>query len=131
MITMPAVVVLIACKVVVAGPPDQNASYTKAENLAWATEGSMMVCRRHEIPIIDPAWEMGAEPKPLNEWICNRSAVGLIPRWDELHRNTRWRAWKVGCPTPIVDTRTGAVIGYKLPECGRRDIVRCDIDAEI
>jgi hypothetical protein len=30
-----------------------------------------------------------------------------------------------------VDTRTGTVIGYKLPECGHRDTVICDTDSVI
>jgi hypothetical protein len=51
--------------------------------------------------------------------------------WDDAHRNTPWRVWRVGCPSPIVDTRTGTVIGYKLPECGHRDTVICEVDSVI
>ena len=53
-IQIPPVLVLIVCKTVLAGPPDQNAAYTKWENLEWATQHSMMVCRRNEIQLYDP-----------------------------------------------------------------------------
>ena len=53
-IQIPPVLVLIVCKTVLAGPPDQNTAYTKWENLDWATEHSMMVCRRNEIQLYDP-----------------------------------------------------------------------------
>ena len=32
---------------------------------------------------------------------------------------------------PIVDTRTGDVIAWKMPECGKRATVICEVDAEI
>jgi hypothetical protein len=37
----------------------------------------------------------------------------------------------IGCPAPIVDLRTGALIGYKLPECGHQDTVVCETDSVI
>ena len=59
---------------------------------------------------------------------CARAGIRLSMDWDDAHRNTPWRVWRVGCPSPIVDTRTGTVIGYKLPECGHRDTVVCEVD---
>ena len=41
-IQIPPVLVLIVCKTILAGPPDQNSAYTKWENLEWATQHSMM-----------------------------------------------------------------------------------------
>ena len=52
---IPPILVVIACKTVLAGAPDQNAAFTNYENREWATEHSMMVCRRHEIQLFDPA----------------------------------------------------------------------------
>jgi hypothetical protein len=138
---IPAVLVLFACKTVLAGPPDQNAAFTQHENREWETKHSMMVCRRHEIQLYDPAEgvQMGPEHTPvppLNPNFamtsqCARAGIRLAIDWDMSHRSTPWRVWRVGCPSPIVDRRTGAVIGYKLPECGHRDTVICEIDSVI
>ena len=140
-IQIPPVLVLIVCKTVLAGPPDQNAAYTKWENLDWATEHSMMVCRRNEIQLYDPVEGTRLSPAddpapPLNPNFadatqCARAGVRLATDWDQAHRNTPWRVWRVGCPAPIVDMRTGALIGYKLPECGHRDTVICETDSVI
>ena len=140
-IHIPPVLVLIVCKTVLAGPPDQNTAYTKWENLDWATEHSMMVCRRNEIQLYDPVEGMKLKATddpapPLNPNFadatqCARAGIRLATDWDQAHRNTPWRVWRVGCPAPIVDMRTGALIGYKLPECGHRDTVICETDSVI
>ena len=61
-VQIPPVLVLIVCKTVLAGPPDQNAAFTHWENLEWATEHSMMVCRRNEIQLYDPVEGMKLNP---------------------------------------------------------------------
>jgi hypothetical protein len=141
MVQIPSVLVLIVCKTVVAGPPDQNAAFTHHENLDWATENSMMVCQRHEIELFDPA--EGAQLRPNDDPApplssnfalasqCAAAGIRLATDWDQGHRETPWRVWRIGCPTPIVDLRTGTVIGYKLPECGHRDTVICETDSVI
>ena len=101
----------------------------------------MMVCRRNEIQLFDPVEGMRLSPvddpaPPLNPNFadfgqCARAGIRLSMDWDDSHRNTPWRVWRVGCPSPIVDTRTGTVIGYKLPECGHRDTVICETDSVI
>jgi hypothetical protein len=128
---MPAAVVLIVCKTVIAGPADQNAAYTGYENREWATEHSMMVCRRQEVQLFDQAEAMGADPQTFNMQRCQRSGIMLGSQWDAGHRGSPYRFWRVACPVPIVDTRTGDVIAWKMPECGHRDTVRCEVDAEI
>ncbi len=140
-VQIPPILVLIVCKTVLAGPPDQNTAFTGYENLDWATEHSMMVCRRNEIQLYDPVEGMrlsaADDPAPpLNPNFaiasqCARAGIRLATDWDRTHKNTRWRVWRVGCPSPIVDTRTGTVIGYKLPECGHRDTVICETDSVI
>ena len=140
-VQIPTILVVIACKTVLAGPPDQNAAFTHYENRQWATEHSMMVCRRHEIQLFDPAeaMQLGPDDDPipaLNANFalagqCARAGIRLAVDWDQTHRNTPWRVWRIGCPTPIVDLRTGTVIGYKLPECGHRDTVICETDSVI
>ena len=140
-VQIPPVLVLIVCKTILAGAPDPNAAFTHWENLEWATEHSMMVCRRSEIQLYDPAEGMKLSPtddpvRPLNLNLalasqCARVGIRLATDWDDSHRNTRWRVWRIGCPSPIVDLRTGTVIGYKLPECGHRDTVICETDSVI
>jgi len=124
-----------------AASQDQNAALTQFQNLEWATEDSMMVCRRNEVQLYDPAEGMTLAPaddpvQPLNPNFadhgqCARAAMMLGMEWDQAHRNTPWRVWRIGCPSPIVDLRTGALIGYKLPECGHRDTVLCETDSAI
>lgn len=138
---IPPVLVLIVCKVAIAGAPDQNAAMTGAQNLEWATENSMMTCRRNEVQLYDPAEGMQINPTddpapPLNPDFaqgaqCARAGIQLATSWDQAHRNTPWRVWRIGCPSPIVDLRSGALIGYKLPECGHQDTVVCETDSEI
>ena len=134
MISMPAAIVLIVCKTVIGGPTDQNTAYTKAENREWAIENSMMVCRRQVIPIHDQAADLGAKPIMPNLFdngTCARIGIPIGAQWDQEHKSSAYRFWRVGCPAPIVDMRSGRIIGYKMPECGHRDTVRCEVDAEI
>ena len=101
----------------------------------------MMVCRRNEIQLYDPVEGMRLSPfrRPRATaqsefrgiWAVARAGIRLSMDSDDAHRNTPWRVWRVGCPSPIVDTRTGTVIGYKLPECGHRDTVICEVDSVI
>lgn len=132
-VSMLPVVVLIVCKTVSAGPPDQNAAFTKHENRTWAYEGSMMVCRRMEVPVFDSAEAQGADAQSFTPQRCMGTAARLGSQWDIDHAGTKnpYRTWRVACPVPIVDTRTGAVIAWKLPECGHRDTVICETDSEI
>lgn len=131
MIAMPAVVVLIVCKVAVAGPPDQNAGFTGSKNLEWATEHAMMQCRRQEVSLFDADAAKGADPRPFSMQVCWRSAIMLGSNWDALHGNSNYRTWRVACPVPIVNTITGEVIAWQLPPCGHRDTVRCEADTTI
>jgi hypothetical protein len=138
MVPMPAVVVLILCKTVVVGPPDQNVSFTHSENRDWATENSMMVCRRQEVEVIDVDVDKGADPQPFTTQRCFRSAMVMGPAWDIQHRNSPYRFWKVACPVPIVKQfkdEAGKlreeIIAWKLPDCGHRDTVVCEVDTAI
>lgn len=83
---------LFVCKTVLAGPPDQNAEFTRWENREWATKHSMMVCRRHEIQLYDPAESVQLGPDhtpvpPLNPNFamasqCARAGIRLAIDWD-------------------------------------------------
>lgn len=133
-VAMPTAVVLIVCKTIMAGAPDSNAAYTGWEDRVWATEHSMMVCRRHEVPLHDPAVDQGAAPRPFTPMTCWRTAMQLGPAFDASHKNSPWRFWRAACPVPVMRKNpdgTEDVIAWKLPECGHKDTVRCDVDAEI
>jgi hypothetical protein len=137
MVPMPAVVVLILCKVAIAGPEDQNSRFTHSENLKWDTENSMMVCRRQEVPMYDQAEAAGADPKPFTPMDCWRSGLVLGANWDAQHRNSHFRFWKVACPVPMKntrgtpDTRDDDIVGWVMPDCGHRDTVICEVDTAI
>lgn len=130
-VPMPAAVVLIVCKTEPAGPPDQNARWTGSENLKWATEHSMMVCRRQEVQLYDQSEAMGAEPQAFNVQRCQRAGLMLGAQWDATHKNSSYRFWRVACPVPTVDTETGRVIAWTLPDCGKRGKVICEQDTAI
>ncbi|MEE8633261.1 MAG: hypothetical protein V3S93_02180 [Methyloceanibacter sp.] len=133
-IPMPAVVVLIVCKTVVVGPEDPNTAYTGYENRAWATEYSKMVCRRQEVQLFDQAEALGAAARPFNMQRCWRSGLMLGVQWDASHKGSSYRFWRVACPVPIVRKNPDGsedIIAWKMPECGHRDTVRCEIDTEI
>ena len=130
-VPMPSAVVLIVCKTVVSGPVDHNAAYTGYENRDWATEHSMMVCRRQEVQLYDQAEAMGAAAQPFNLQRCQHAGISLGVNWDQSHRGSSYRFWRVACPVPIVDTKTGDIIAWKMPDCGRRDIVLCEVDTAI
>jgi hypothetical protein len=118
-VQIPPVLVLIVSKIILAGAPDQNVSFTHWENLKWDTPNSMMVCWRNEIQLYDPVEGMKLNPAdnpgpPLNPNFaiatqCARAGITLATEWDQAHRNTPWRVWRVGCPAP-------APIGYKRSE---------------
>jgi hypothetical protein len=135
-VPMPASVVLIVCKTEIAGAPapDQNAERTHVENRRWATENAMMVCRRQEVQMYDQAVDQGADPQPFNDQPCMRSGMLLGSLWDAQHPSSAYRFWRVACPTPIVRQNADGsenIIAWKMPECGHRDILVCEVDTEI
>jgi hypothetical protein len=135
-VPMPASVVLIVCKTETAGPraPDQNAEWTHVENRRWATENAMMVCRRQAVQMYDQAADQGADPQPFNDQRCMRSGILLGSSWDAQHPSSAYRFWRIACPTPIVRQNADGsedIIAWKMPECGHRDILVCEVDTEI
>jgi len=133
-VPMPAAVVLIVCKTVVSGSPDPNAAFTGWEDREWATEHAMMVCRREEVQMLDKAEGDGADPQPFNEQRCQRSAMVLGPQWDADHRSSLYRFWRVACPVPIIRENpdgTEDIVAWKLPDCGHRGTVVCEVDTAI
>jgi len=134
MVPMPTAIVLIVCKTVVAGAPDANAAYTGWQDREWATEHSMMVCRRQEVSLYDPDVDRGAQAQTFTPESCWRTAMQLGPAFDAGHKNSNWRFWRAACPVPIVRKNpdgTEDVIAWKMPDCGHRDTVVCEVDTAI
>lgn len=133
---MPEVIVLIVCKVKVAGPADQNSPFTKSTNLEWDTTNAKMHCRRETVQMYDSDLDKGAAPQPFNQTRCQRAGLLLGSNWDASHQNTNYRYWMAACPVPIVDDSKkpndeNYIIGWKIPDCGHRETVDCEVDTEI
>ena len=134
-VSMPAVVVLIVCKTVFLGG-DQNTEYTGWENRDWAYQNSMMICRRQEVQMYDPAEAQGADPLPFSTMACMASAIRLASQWDREHGD--YKTWRVACPVPMKSDETGdgptpddPIVGWVLPDCGHKDTVICETDSAI
>lgn len=137
MVPMPAVVVLVLCRVISAGPEDQNASFTKAQNLQWDLTDAKMHCRRQEVQLYDASVDQGADPKPFTQMDCWRAGILIGSQWDASHPNSKYRLWRVACPVPLKntmgteDTRDDQIVGWSMPDCGHREFVVCDMDTAI
>lgn len=130
MTPMPAVVVLIVCKVIL-GDPDENSKYTGYRASEWDTTDSVMHCRRHEIQLYDIAEAQGADPQPFNQWRCNQAGAMEGAAFDRSHTDKPWRYRKHACPVPIVNDK-GTIVAWKIPECGsEHGTVICEGDTPI
>jgi len=137
-VPMPPMIVLIVCKVLFVGAPDDNAKFTGWRATEWDLSQGMMHCRRREIRLYDPVEGAVRDPNddptaplPFTPTACNRAGVMQGAQFDADNRDKPWRFWRFACPTPTVDTVTGEVIGWSLPDCGHRDIVICETDSVI
>lgn len=130
-VPMPPVVVLIVCKVLFVGGEDENSRYTNWRHTEWAYQDSKMVCRRHEIQLYDPAADQGAKPLPFTLGACQRTIPRLAAQFDVDYRDKPWRFWRGACPVPTINTETGEVLNWTLPDCGHRDTVICEKDTVI
>lgn len=130
-VSMTPAIVLIVCLTQQVGSPDENDKYTLHENREWVYVNSMMSCRREVIEVVDGAELKGASPQPFNTHRCMASAIRLATEWDLSHRSGNYRVWRVACPTPTVDTATGEIVGWVLPDCGHRETVICEKDTVI
>ena len=91
-------------------------------------------CRREEGGDDDLAVDGGADRHAFNQQRCQRSAMMLGPQWDASHQASSYRFWRVACPVPIVrknEDGSEDIIAWKLPDCGHRDTVVCEVDTAI
>jgi hypothetical protein len=130
-VPMPAIAVLIVCKTILAGDPDPNADFTHWQPREWAIEQGKMICRRNEVSLYDSAVDMGADERPFTTLECQRSGIMLGAEWDIAHPKSAYRFWRVACPVPTVNTETGEVLSWVLPDCGHQDTVICEKDTAI
>lgn len=130
-VPMPPVVVLIVCKILFVGEPSSNDQFTNWRNSEWAYENSKMVCRRHEVQLYDRAVDQGAIAMPFTTAACQRAIPMLAAQFDVDFFDRPWRVWRAACPVPTVDTKTGEVLSWTLPDCGHRETVTCEKDTVI
>ncbi len=137
-VPMPPMLVLIVCKVLFVGAPDDNGKFTGWRDTEWDLSQGMMHCRRHEIALTDPGEGAPsspggdpAAPMPFSEQACNRAGLMQGAQFDAANRDKPWRFWRVACPVPTVNTKTGEIVGWTLPDCGHRDMVICETDSVI
>lgn len=132
---MPAVVVVIACKVAFLPYSDplerENADFTHHKPYEWAIKHSQMQCRRHEIQLYNS--DLNAT---FNAHACMRASWQIRMDWDRANEGTTWRVWKTACPIPVVNTQTGKVLAWQMPSCPRenkqeRVTVHCERDTAI
>jgi hypothetical protein len=107
---IPPILVVIACKVVMAASQDPNAAFTHVENTEWATENSMMVCQRNEVELYDPVEGMQLNPaddpvRALNPNFadhgqCARAGITLATEWDKLIEGRRGACGASDAPRP-------------------------------
>jgi len=133
MVPMPQILVLVVCKVLFLGPPDDNALKTGWRDTEWDTRQGVMHCQRHEIQLYDRAVDQGALPQPFNQESCRRTAMTLGPQYDVDNRDRPWRFWRSACPTPIfADKDSNEIVGWHIPECGSfGGTVICELDSVI
>jgi hypothetical protein len=74
---------------------------------------------------------MGADERPFTTLECQRSGIMLGAEWDIAHPKSAYRFWRVACPVPTVNTETGEVLAWTLPDCGHQDTVICEKDTAI
>jgi hypothetical protein len=83
-------------------PCRSNSAFTGSQNLKWATEHSMIQCRRHEISLFDADEGERSRPSALQCRSCWRFGLLLGAQWDASHRMSRYRTWLVACQVPTV-----------------------------
>jgi hypothetical protein len=132
-VPMPAIAILIVCKAVLVPDsiPDENESFTHHQQLEWLIQDRKMICRRNEVALYDSAVDMGADERPFTTLECQRSGIMLGAEWDIAHPKSQYRFWRVACPVPTVNTETGEILSWVLPDCGHRDTVICEGDTAI
>lgn len=133
---MPAQLALIVCKVEFVGTPTENDRYTGHRETKWNTEGGVMHCRRHAIDLYSET------DSTFSQFDCNFAGVRLGAGFDRANADSPWRFFKFACPVPTIDTNTGEILAWTLPECGSlpgtssapgddRGLIECEGDTPI
>lgn len=127
-----------------------NSAFTSHRDSIWDTTGGMMHCKRMEVQLYDRVEGMPSNPSdpnsepapaiPFNQMACNRAIVTNGSGFDVDRLNKEkglptgakgWRFYRGGCPVPTVDTKTGRVLSWSLPPCGKWGTIICDQDTAI
>lgn len=128
--SMTPVVILIICPMIFLPTNDQNADKTGLEKYVPKIVNGELHCRREIIPVIDPAYEQGADEQPYSKFHCMRAGIMEAIGWNMRHRHGKERVLKNTCPTPVV--KNGKWV-YEFPECGYwgNAKIKCDFPEAI
>lgn len=112
---MTPVIILVICKVAFLPEQDVNAKWTGVERWEPIIENGELHCRREIIPVVDPAYEQGADEQPYSKFHCMRAGIMEGIAWNMRHKRGNERVIKNTCPTPFI--RAGKW-KYTIPDCG-------------
>ena len=144
-ITAPTTLSIIACRTVdltgQKGRHDPALAANGWRDLEWKINSSQeLECKREVADLLDSADMMFPnKTKPLNpdfsNWSqCAAAGMSYAARWNETHKG--WAVLAIGCPVKIIDTETGAVLAFKIPECpvhmpGTENRIKCSFDESL
>ena len=145
-ITAPTTLSIIACRTVdltgQKGRHDPALAANGWRDLEWKINASQeLECKREVADLLDSSEMMfpNQETKPLNpdfsNWSqCASAAMSYAAAWNEKHKG--WAVLAVGCPVKIIDTETGNVLSFKIPECpshmpGTENRIKCSFDESL
>lgn len=139
MADMPSVLVLIVCRVLFVGEPDENSKFTNWRNTEWDMSQGVMHCKREQIELYDKSVDQGADPMPFTPMACMRAAMTLGPQFDVENRDRPWRFWRAACPVKVMDDngtpgdpRDDKHIGWAIPPCPEaHGVLECESDTAI
>lgn len=139
MADMPSVLVLIVCRVLFVGEPDDNAKFTNWRNTEFDMSQGVMHCKRQQVELYDPSVDQGADPVPFTPMACMRAAMMLGPQFDVDNRDKPWRFWRAACPVPMMDDngtpdnpRDDRIVGWQIPPCPEaHGVLVCESDTAI
>ena len=136
----PNTLVIVACRVDDLGALDVVAPGVHdpgARNYQLHIQNGVYECKRDVLAnIVDATAQAHPELRELRPNFgkveqCGIVGVTFVPDWEREHPG--WSVVALGCPSPMVDTATGAIVGWQLPGCpsylpGTDSPMKCEYD---
>ncbi|HUS84370.1 MAG TPA: hypothetical protein VMX56_04435 [Anaerolineales bacterium] len=141
----PTTLSIIACRTVdltgQKGRQDPALAAPGWRDLEWFINPSQeLECKREVADLLDSAEMMfphktePLEPDFSNWSQCASAGMSYAAAWNEKHKG--WAVLAVGCPVKIIDSETGNVLSFKIPECpshmpGTENRIKCSFDESL